>query len=145
MEDIALHVSPHITYLYDNKGTLRKQGESPLPKERCWHLFVDRFHQRHHPPFDVSLSLDPFFFGFKQLMGKVDRRQHCQLRWGRRLHPFRQMSHMIVDEMGQPPDIGIIAVSCDRVPLTINFYINGLSQGPPPWDPRHIRAAPFHS
>jgi len=108
------------------------QGELPLPKERCRHLFLDRFHQRHHSPFDISLPLDSFFLGLKQLMGKVDRRQDRQLRWRRRLHPFRQMFHMIVDEMGQPPDISIIAVSCDRVPLTINFDINGLSQWPPP-------------
>ncbi len=39
---------------------------------------------------------------------------------------FGQMFHTIVDKMGQPPDIDIVSISCDRIPLTINFDINGL-------------------
>jgi len=132
------------TYLHDNKGTLGKQGES-LSKERCRHLLINGLHQRDHPSFDIGFPLRSFLLRFKKLMGKIDGCQHREFRWGRRFHPFGQVFHMIVDKVGQPSDIGIIAITRDCVPLTIYFDINGLSQWPPPWAPRHIQATRSHS
>src|SRR5580765_6861251 len=103
-----------------------------LAKERGRNLLLYRFHERLHPTLDIRLTLSTLPFELKQLMGQIERSQHGKLGRGRRIHPFRKMAHLAINKAREAPDISFVRFAANRVPLTVDFHINGLSQGPPP-------------
>lgn len=116
---------------YDNKGAALCKLN--LAKERGRYLLLDRFHERLHPPLDIRLTLRTLPFEFKQLMGQIEGCQHGKFGGGRRIHPFREMAHLPIYKAREAPDIALVRLATNRVSLAVDFHVNGLSQGPPPY------------
>jgi len=104
-----------------------------LAKERGRYLLLDRFHERIHPPLDIRLTLNTLPFKFKQLMGQIEGSQHGEFGGGRCIHPLREMAHLAIYKAREAPDITLVRLATNRVSLAIDFHINSLSQGPPPY------------